>query len=147
MNMVNNKFVLHITSCAHKTSWEAQKYLGFVRFSQITQNLLISNIEPTTNVLPIIGKHFKNRLSNENWIIRDTKRNSALIYLKQTKNLELVNLKDKGIIIPKFSTEDVNIKELWKTYFDTMGIEERKNSKLQRSFVPLKHRKHLPEFE
>ena len=45
-------------------------------------------------------------------------------------------------------TEEVNdeFTDLWKTFFDTIAIEERKNEKLQRNMFPLWTRKHVVEF-
>ena len=44
-------------------------------------------------------------------------------------------------------TEEVNdeFTDLWKTFFDTIAIEERKNEKLQRNMFPLWTRKHVVE--
>ena len=37
--------------------------------------------------------------------------------------------------------------DLWKTFFEHIGIKERKNLALQRSLLPLHYRKHLTEFQ
>ena len=36
--------------------------------------------------------------------------------------------------------------ELWKGFFENIGIKERRNPKCQRNMLPLWYRKHMPEF-
>ncbi|WP_330422779.1 DUF4130 domain-containing protein [Anaerobutyricum hallii] len=36
---------------------------------------------------------------------------------------------------------------LWKTFFQTIGIKERKNPVCQRNLIPLWYRKHMSEMQ
>ena len=59
-NMLANHSVLDVLKMAKKTSAEKHKFLGLVRFKQV-KNSLISFIEPTCNILPLLGNHFAKR--------------------------------------------------------------------------------------
>ena len=48
--------------------------------------------------------------------------------------------------IRKSEKEEVYLK-LWKEFFETIAIQERKNYKCQRNHLPLHYRKHIVEFQ
>ena len=50
---------------------EAHRYLGFVRFQEMKGKLLYSEIEPSGQILPLIGDHFYEPLSGERFLIFD----------------------------------------------------------------------------
>ena len=37
-------------------------------------------------------------------------------------------------------------RDLWKTFYQAIAIEERKNPKLQRNMMPLRYREYMTEF-
>ena len=37
--------------------------------------------------------------------------------------------------------------DLWKDFFNTIGIKERENHQCQRNLMPLWYRKHMTEFQ
>jgi hypothetical protein len=42
-------------------------------------------------------------------------------------------------------SDEVAAAELWRAYFRTVAIAERKNDALQRRFIPIRYRKNLTE--
>jgi len=131
--------VLPVLKLVSKVKRESHRYKGFVRFTDY-KGTLYSEIHPTYNVLPIIGEHFADRFKSENFIIHDKNRNIAIV-------------SHRGNVLCDFQEEVAqNLKEydgyesLWRAYFNTMAIEERKSEKRQQRFVPLKYRKDLLEF-
>ncbi|RBP61073.1 putative DNA metabolism protein [Alkalibaculum bacchi] len=135
-----HKAVLPLLQVVRKVKMESHRYLGYVRFTALGSSLY-SSIHPTYNVLPIIADHFSNRFKSESFILHDKNRNMAVV-------------SDRGnyILCPFKQEISLDLKEhdiyesLWRTYFHTVGIEGRKNEKLQQNFVPLKYRKDLLEF-
>jgi len=51
-----------------------------------------------------------------------------------------------SVLLMPVSESEEDIRVLWKQYFEVMAIKERVNPNLQRQFVPVRYRKHLPEF-
>ena len=42
---------------------------------------------------------------------------------------------------------ELEIESLWKSFFNTIGIKERKNYKTQRNFMPKRYWKYMIEME
>ena len=106
-------------------------------------NILYAEIAPENNVLILLSKHFKERLKNEYWIIKDTKREILSIYDKN--NFYLVNTSDFNIKELVLSDEEETFENLWKTFYKTIGIKERKNDRCRMNFMPKKYWKYILE--
>lgn len=142
--------VLELKKLEKKVMREAMRILQFVRFQKTRDGIYFSGIEPQFDVLPFAIKHFTNRFADQQWLVYDIKRNYGIYYDLKTTN-EVV-LSEKS-----FNTTDGRIDEnilqdgektyqaLWKNYFDSINIDERKNLKLQRQHMPQRYWKFLPE--
>lgn len=104
---------------------------GFLRFQELENHVLFAKMEPENNIIYALCKHFSKRFANENFIIYDIKRQIYGIYV--AKKLYFIKGKEIDIFMTQ---EEKNIEELWQTFFNTIGIEERKNLKCQRNFMP-----------
>lgn len=132
----HNDIVLNIDKISKNIYLERHRFTGFVRFKQV-DNILYSSIEPDSNIVGLLGNHFKNRLLNEYFIINDSKRNIALVYYKS--NYYLTTL-DKDLLKYLNESEDSGkYKDLWKDYFKSINIEERENPKLQKRNMPYRY--------
>lgn len=146
MNHLQDDSVMKVFELTRKVSNESQRYLEFVRFCELENGVLSSKINPKANVVPIIAEHFSDRMHNENWVILDTERNLAAVHragfgfvLSNDITEEMLN---------QFSAKSENedkFQQLWKRFFDTIAIEERKNKKLQQQLMPLRYRKYMSE--
>ena len=121
---------------------EAHKLKGFLRFKKMDR-FYYAEISPTNNVISILSNHFKLRLSNEYWIIKDKKRKIYAVYdLNKIKYI-----KEDNIIKLNLSKTNDNYEMLWKTFFNTISIKERKNLKVQMNFMPKKYWNDILEME
>ncbi len=123
---------------------EAHKYKGFLRFKCINDKFYFGEIEPNNNIISILAHHFKERL-NEPWIIHDLKRNIYAIYdLKK-----VIYLGENDVIKMNIKTNlnEEKFEELWKTFFKTIAIKERKNLKCQMNYMPKRYWNHMLEME
>jgi probable DNA metabolism protein len=118
--------------------------LGFVRFKSI-DTMFYSSIEPDHNILGLIASHFAERLPNENWIIHDLKRDTAIFYNKKEWIIADFNKELSNNFIIKEETEIYE--NLWKDFFETIAISNRINPRLQKRMMPVRYWKHLTEFE
>ena len=91
--------------------------------------------------MELLGDHFKNRFSREYFIIHDISREKALIYNKIS--YEIIHM-DKETYEQLKSHKD-EYSNLWKTYFKSTTIEERRNPKLQARLMPKRYWKHILE--
>src|SRR5690606_18261670 len=72
--------VLKIVQAARKVKKEAAGMKQFVRFQQTKDGLYFCGIEPRYDVLPLIVDHFKNRYTDQKWLLYDLKRNYGAFY-------------------------------------------------------------------
>ncbi len=137
----NNDIVINIDNLVKKVSLERHRMMGFVRFKSFN-NLLISKINPTHNVLELIAKHFSKRLSSENFIIYDENRDLALVYNKSDYYITDVDDKFKNALN---NINDTFYEDLWSEYFTSVNIIERENKRLQSRMMPRRYWKNLTE--
>ena len=72
INMLHDDDVLKIFNIDKQVGRESHSFLEFVRFEELANSVLVSRIEPKSNIIPLISEHFADRLHCENWIILDT---------------------------------------------------------------------------
>jgi probable DNA metabolism protein len=123
---------------ANKVKSEAHNIKGFVRFQKTENNLMVAVIEPTYNVVNLLAEHFANRFPNMQWMIVDIKRGLGIHYDCN----DVYELCGSAAEIPKINDE---FSALWKGYYKSANIKERKNPKLQKRCLPVKYWKHLTE--
>lgn len=145
LNHLKKKEIYQVFQINRTVANEAARYIEFVRFQELLNGVLYSKIAPENNVLPLLAEHFTDRLKNENFVIYDENRKTALVYHKK-KHWEIY----QNIILDEEQLQmaecEENIKKLWKVFFNSIEIEERKNLSLQRQLLPLKFRKFMTEF-
>jgi probable DNA metabolism protein len=141
---LHNDIVLNTHKIERKVTSETHYMLGFIRFQEIQPNLYYSPIEPDHNIISLLAPHFSGRLSSENWIIHDVKRELAVVY--NLKEWIVTSLKKDQL--PKENYTSDNFYELlWKEYFNTVAIKDRINPKLQSRMMPKRYWKHLTELK
>ncbi|MFL0166932.1 TIGR03915 family putative DNA repair protein [Candidatus Clostridium helianthi] len=140
-DFLNLDVIRLVDNITKKVLNECHRFEGFIRFNQIEEKLLYSSIEPDNDILELIGDHFKNRFPREYFIIHDISRQKALIY--NTNFYEIIDMDMETYEKLKFHNDEYT--NLWKTYFKSTTIEERKNLKLQCRMMPKRYWKHILE--
>ncbi len=141
-NFITDEKVSRFNEAVDKVSKEACRMQGLVRFKKTEDNFYYSEIEPDHNIIYMITPHFRKRFNGENFIIHDIKRKIAAINHRGNCRIQPIEI-DRS---PEISVDEKLFSSLWRNYFKSIAISERKNPKLQRQFVPVRYRKYLPEF-
>ena len=141
----NINSVLKVEKLAKMVSREAHRMKGFLRFKEMNNNFYYAEINPTNNVIFIVAKHFKRRMVNDLWIIKDVNRNIYALY--DLNKISFLTEEDIIKLNLNLSTNENTIQDLWKTFFNTIAIKERKNLKLQQNFMPKKYWNNILEME
>ena len=136
--------ILRVKEINKQIHREVHRMHAFVRFQKTTDDLYYATVIPDFNVLPLIGEHFEKRYSDQHWMIYDSKRQYGLYYDQQhvmrvewgTEQLQQQ---------PEFVPEEKAYEALWKNYFQSVNIVERKNVKLHLRHMPKRYWKHLTE--
>ena len=143
-----NDDVLEISKICRSVGRERHRMLAFVRFELLQDEVYFAKIEPDFNVLPLIQKHFKDRYSDQKWMIFDLKRHYGIFY--DLKNVEFF-FPDESQLQNFRNSEQFHHEEekkyqtLWQRYFVKTGIPERKNMKLHIQWMPKRYWKYLTE--
>jgi len=145
--LYSEPFVLKIRELSRRVGFEAHRFNGLLRFVE-KKPFLYAEFEPDNDILELIADHFSDRFLNERIIIRDLKRAKAVFAFEGKWMIHDIDGQNSlsEIGASKVTSDEVLLQQLWQGYFDHIGIEGRKNLKLQQSFVPLKYRKHVLEF-
>lgn len=129
---------------------EVHRMHAFVRFKKFRDGIFCALINPDFNVLPLIGKHFEKRYTDQPWIIVDSLRHYALYYdLTSTHFIGL----DHPLLAHRFNSaegagfdgEEDQYQQLWVSYFNSVTIQERKNPKLHLRHMPRRYWRYLVE--
>ncbi|WP_290726815.1 TIGR03915 family putative DNA repair protein [Fibrobacter sp. UBA2449] len=134
--------MLPLYKLAYSVRHEAGGLLGMVRFSKAPGNFYVSKIDPKYDVLLLIEPHFRNRFSNENWVIYDERRKYALLH-DRTGESRVVTLPDATALTDAIRSDSFT--QLWQDYYKSIAIKERENPKLLRRCLPVRYWKNLTE--
>ncbi len=138
------KLVAPVWKLSQQVAREAHRYLGFVRFQQLQGGLYYATIAPDHRILLLIGGHFAERFSDQQWVIHDQRHGEGILFDAEKKEWLLLPMEVTAQ--PDLTPEEAQFQELWRSYFSTLAIPERTNLKLQQGKVPLKARGFLTEF-
>lgn len=142
--MLAHPAVAPVWKLSQQVGREAHRYLGFVRFQQLQGGLYYAAIAPDHRILLLIGAHFAERFSDQQWVIHDQRHNEGILYDAEKKEWLLLPMELHEQ--PEITPQETQFQQLWRSYFTTLAIPERRNLKLQQGKVPLKVRGYLTEF-
>ena len=142
--------ILIFSQAVQKVNREAHRMKAFVRFQRSSDGLFLAVVEPDFNVLPLISTFFKNRYSDQAWLIFDKKRRYGLHYDLQHVTEVVVSAAESKALVRatdgvEVDPDDGHYSQLWQSYFDSTNIKARKNMKLHLRHVPKRYWKYLPE--
>lgn len=146
-NYLTEISVMNVHKATQKVTGENHRYAGLIRFKRLKGDIYYSSIEPDHNVLTLLSEHFKERLSDQKWVIHDIKRNLASIYDKRNWYIETIyGVSTRDTVNPfLIKDEDSDFEGLWKLYFKHITIETKRNIKLQKQHMPARYWYHLTE--
>lgn len=125
---------------------EVHHYLGFLRFSELKNNVLYGKINPRNNIVSLLAPHFADRLPAENWIIHDEVRQLAVVHQISEGWVQVDTSEVDFSALGKIDTEEEELEQLWKSFVKSISIAERTNQKLQRQNLPIRFRGNMTEF-
>ena len=143
---LSNDVVMNIFKLNRNVSNEVHHFLGFLRFAESKENILLAKINPKNDVLRLMAPHFSDRLGLENFVIYDERRKTAIVHRSGfpwiytiADNLNMDKFKEQ-------SEQEEEFQLLWNIFFETIAIEDRKNLKLQQNNLPKRFRGNMTEF-
>lgn len=138
-----NTAVLRVSQTAKKVGREKHRMEAFVRFQLSPSGVYHAVIEPDFNVISLIINHFQSRYADQHWMIWDSRRAYGIYY--NLNAVEFVYESGETPLAGVMEVAEPAYAHLWRTYFKSTNIAERKNLKLHKQHVPLRYWKYLCE--
>ena len=143
--MYGEPLVWQIYQMQQNVAHEAHMFKEFLRFSPDKNGILIGKIKPKNQVLSMVAPHFADRFPEENWVIFDVGRNYGAFH-KAGSGWGIAPVEKADFEQIWDSKPEDPYEDLWKTFFHTIAIEERKNPRCQRTMCALRYRDYMLEF-
>ncbi|MDL2282363.1 TIGR03915 family putative DNA repair protein [Parabacteroides sp. OttesenSCG-928-G06] len=142
--------ILELTKIWKKVAQEKTRIHQFLRFQKAADGTFFGAMEPIYNVLPLTIPFLKDRFADQRWLVYDLKREYGYYYDMHEVNEVRFEKKEEHLLSGFLSEELMDKDEklfqrMWQQYFKSIAIQERKNPKQQRSFMPVRFWKYLTE--
>jgi len=139
--MLDDDIVRKVNDMRRQVGREVNKLSGFLRFSVMENDVMYAEISPQNNCLTCLMPHFSDRMKGLPFLIHDMTYHQVGVY--DTRHWYIRDA--EGLQIPKYSADEMQYRRMWKAFYDTIGIDGRKNLKLRQQFMPLRYQKHMFE--
>lgn len=144
---LSNPDIYRVFQLSRNVGKEAHAYIEFLRFRELKSGLLFAEIEPKNNIITFIIPHFADRLPLENFVICDVGRQIFAVHEAKKEWFLVYGVEKLATIKDKLSDKEEHYGELFRDFFHTISIKERKNCGLQMNMLPLRYREYMTEFQ
>ncbi len=129
------------TDLKNRIYTETHRFKGFLRFMETEKGFYYACYEPDNDITELLVPHFTARLQSP-FIIHDIKRN--ILALCDGKRYKILNGGDNGVTVFMSESEEIFL-DLWQQYYKSINIEERKNLRQMRNYMPERYWKNLSD--
>ncbi len=147
MDFLGNPSVAKVFEMKRRVSNEAHYFIEFVRFRELKNGILFSEIEPKNRVITCIAEHFADRFPRENWVIYDRTHAEFLVHPAGKRWVLVQGGELDQEVTGQITEVQREYEKLWKGFFQTISIQERENLKCQQTHMPVRYRKSVTEFQ
>ncbi|MGN0052577.1 MAG: TIGR03915 family putative DNA repair protein [Bacteroides sp.] len=145
--------VLSLSRMWKRVDWERLRLMQFVRFQKTADGLYYAAVEPEKNALPLVTLHFRDRFSDQRWLIYDIRRAYGYYYdgAGEVRHVTFDEAERCGALQSgrleqeRMAADERLFQSLWQTYFKAICIKERLNPRKHRQDMPVRYWKYLTE--
>lgn len=146
MEHLSDSDVACVFELSRNVANEAHQFMEFIRFRELDNGVLFSEITPKNRVLTCIGDHFADRFPLENWMVYDKTHQEFLVHRAKHSWILVSGERLNWEETQKISKAEAEFERLWKGFFQSISIKERENPICQRTHLPLHFRQDMTEF-
>lgn len=147
IGMLQEPAVYEIFQMDRYVGREAHFHREFTRFERLSNGIYYGKVGPENQILELVADHFADRFPDMNWVLYDEKHNTAAIHASTGKWVIRESVSENEIEKLLENREHDTYTDMWKVFFETIAIEERRNYRCQRNMLPLRYRKYMTEFQ
>ena len=134
----SNQHIFRYYRLISALSLEVHRFLGFIRFTKTDEGIYYACFSPDNDIGTLILPHFIARYKAMPFILHDIKHDVVIGY--NGNEYKVVNQK-----ISKLKIDSDDIPKLFKAYYQTVKLEDRKKLKTMAGFMPRRYHKFMPE--
>lgn len=138
--MLQDETVSELFKAVQFVGNETHLLKGFIRFSD-RNGVLTAVIDPKNVVLPLLARHFAERLPREAFLIYDRTHGMALVHRPGDHRI----IPAEDIEFPAESPEEAEYQALWRQFYKTIAIEGRYNPRCRMSHCPKRYWQNMTE--
>lgn len=86
LEQYSNPHVMRMLELRRKVGNESHHFNEFARFQSLDRKVYVSHLEPKSDVIMLVGRHFADRMPSEHWMIIDDNRKTACVHPKDGTN-------------------------------------------------------------
>lgn len=117
LDYYTNPHVMRILELRRKVGNESHHFREFARFQSLNGKVYVCHLEPKSDVIMLVGRHFADRMPSEHWMIIDDTRKTACVHPKDGTN-SLRYLTDAEFeTLRKTEEYEDEYTDMWKTFF------------------------------
>ena len=116
---------------ARRAAREYDRWMGVARFQDVG-GAYYAAVDPECDVLPILADHFARRLPDR-WVLHDVRRGRAALH-EGGRWVIAEGVRERDA--PQVTAEERQFQSLWRQFFRSIAVRERKNPRCQRNFLP-----------
>ncbi len=143
---LSDPYMIRAMELSRAAGNERHHYLGFLRFIETRQGILLGRFEPKNNVTELVMPHFADRFPEERFVIWDTRRNVAGIHLHGKDYIMQFLTPAQAEQLGRYREKEEETEQLWRVFVESISVKARENKELQRNNLPLRFRSYMPEF-
>ena len=145
LEMVQYKDIMRFREMRCSIGNEISHFREFTRFHEVNHRY-VAIIEPRSRIIPALAEVFLDRMPSESWMIADLTNRMAVVHPKDGF-YQFVDLTTEEMErLMEIEKNNDRMEVLWKIFFETTAIQERKNERCQKNLYPIWTRKHAVEF-
>lgn len=141
MGMRTHQRTYPLFQAVRRLQKEGHLWKGFLRFKE-QKGILVAKFRPKCHVLPLIADHFCTRYPQERFLILDETHHVALMY--RPREAKLVAIEKACLVMQE--TDDSETEELWRLFYETIEIRERRNDRCRMAQMPKWYWENMTEF-
>ncbi|WP_251392437.1 TIGR03915 family putative DNA repair protein [Mediterraneibacter agrestimuris] len=146
MEHLSNSDVAKVFELSRRVGNESHQFIEFIRFRELENGVLFSDINPKNKVLTCLGDHFTDRFPLENWLIYDKMHRECIVHRARYTWVLFQDFELNIEMTENISPKEREFEQLWKKFFKSISIKERENPTCQRNHLPLRFRPEMTEF-
>ena len=146
LKMLQEEAVYKIFRMDRYVGNEAHLLREFARFERLANGVYYGIVGPENQVLELVAVHFADRFPDMDWILYDENHRMAALHVSSGQMIMKRGVTDEEQNWIENQRGEDMFTDMWKVFFHTIAIEERRNPKCQRNMLPLRYRKYMTEF-